>query len=210
MNVVKIKHTGEYFLLNICNEIKNGAITYFSKEIKNGILTYFKYGEGYKKTKAFNIINDDELLELFDKNINELYVAKITSKYGVNVGSEYANRLVAGIIANQTAKGLCYIYEKIKDILPENFNNDFFKLLKCEYLFSCYGIYELDIIQLDKTLSKLDPNYDNEDCTYNNNICSMNEYITLKFGEPYSNIIKRLCEESNKYYEIENSDVDIC
>lgn len=196
MNVVKIKRTGEYFLLDSFNNIKNG------------ILTYFKYGEGYKKTKAFIIINDNKLLELFDTNINELYVAKITSKYGVNVGSEYANRLVPGITAIQTAKELCYIYEKIKDILPENFNNDFFKLLKCEYIFSWFGIYELDIIQLDKALSKLDPNYDNENCTYKNNLCTMDEYITLKFGEPYSKIVKFLCEESNKFYEIENSDVE--
>lgn len=196
MNVVKIKRTGEYFLLDSFNNIKNG------------ILTYFKYGEGYKKTKEFNIINDDELLELFDTNINELYVAKITSKYGVNVGSEYANRLVPGITAIQTANELCYIYEKIKNILPKNFNNDFFKLLKCEYIFSCFGIYELDIIQLDKALSKLDPNYDNEKCTYKNNLCTMDEYITLKFGEPYSNIVKRLCEISNEFYEIENLDVE--
>lgn len=182
MKAVKIK-SGEVFLLRFPQSI-----------LKNGKLEYFVLGQGYKQTKSFEVFESEDLYEYYDKRINELYVAQMYDKYGIEVASEYADCLVAGIIARQTAYGFGIIYQKIKDILPSNFSNDFFKLLKCDYMLSCYGMYVLDIIKLDKMFSNLDAEYDNMACKYKGNSCSMNEYVKLKFGVEYANIIKALID----------------
>lgn len=183
MKVVQIKKGGLYlpFDGSSRNEID-----------KNGLFNYFIRGKGWKKTKAFTVIEDAFLLEHTDNGINELYIAMVFDKYGIEVAEFYANSITASIVARQKAYGCGVMYQKIKDILPNDFNNSFFKLLKCNYWLSCFGSYVLDIVQLDNYFNKTDDDYDSVKCTYKGkeNV-SMSEYVALKYGDDYVKIIKR-------------------
>lgn len=183
MKVVQLKKSGLYYILGegSMNEID-----------KNGLFNYFVRGNGWKKTKTFTVIEDDFLLNRDDKGIDELYIAKVFDKYGIDVAEFYAGCITAGIVARQKAYGCGLMYQKIKDILPKNFDNSFFKLLKCDYWLSCFGSYSLDIIWLDYYFSKQDSDYDNVKSTYKDkeNV-SMSEYVALKYGDDYVKIIDR-------------------
>lgn len=160
----------------------------FPQEIKNGTLTYFEHGKGYKKTAHFTIL-EAELPDVWDRSWLE--ICKITEKYGMEVGVEYADTKVAGIIAMQMLKGYFSLYEKIKDILPENFDS-FFEILRFDYMLSCFGLYLFDIVALDKKLGEVDPEYLDEEATYRGEKCSMSEYVCKKYGEDYNKVIERL------------------
>lgn len=160
--------------------------------LKSGTLKYFIHGEGYLKTKSFRLLPDVELPDRWSK-MSWLEICKIHEKYGIEISNEYADCKVAGIISRQTIKGKYSLYQKIKDIIPENFES-FFEILPCDYMLSCFGIYFFDIIALDKILSKLDSDYNDEHATYLGQSISMCEYITLKYGSEYTKVIKTLID----------------
>ena len=159
------------------------------KTDKNGKLRleYFVKGKGYKKTVKFEEIADIEF-----KNVSWFEVAKITDKYGLNVGAEFAELKTAGIVARQRARGHCAIYRTIKDIIPENFNEDFFDCLNCTYTVACMGVDDFDIGTTDDNLAVIDPEYDSLECTYKGKQISLDDYVTEKYGKEYSEIIERL------------------
>lgn len=158
-------------------------------EIKNGKLEYFKRGEGWKKTSSYEIL-DIELPDRWTK-MSWFQIAKICDKYGIEVANEYADCKVAGIISRQTAHGYTIIYQKIKNIIPDNFDESFFELLKCDYMLSCVGVFSLDITALDEKFAQLDSEYNPNQCTYKGkeNV-SLKDYVTEKYGKPYSDIIE--------------------
>ncbi|MFA5300810.1 MAG: hypothetical protein WC389_21680 [Lutibacter sp.] len=179
MKLIKVKtKEGVLYLLNN-----------WPNTIKNGSLTYFVYGKGYLKTKSFEL-TEIELPERYDK-MTWLQLCRIHEQYGIEVSLQYAECKIAGIIARQTILGKFALYEKIRDIIPENFD-EFFDIIPCDYMLSCFGIYVLDIIGLDDKLSKIDPEYNNIELKYKGVTCSMSEYITMKYGENYRNIVEKL------------------
>jgi len=177
-NILKVKD--KYFLDVFPQTIKT---------LKSGRkqLEYFIQGEGYKKTVKFEVVGTIE----FEKK-SWYEIAKITDKYGLEVGYEFANMKTAGIIARQTARGYCAIYRKIKDIIPEDFNEDFFDCLKTTYTLACIGCDSFDIGDTDEALGRLDPEYNDAECTYKGKIVSMREYVTEKYGKIYAVIINKL------------------
>lgn len=54
------------------------------------------------------------------------------------------------------------------------------------------GLFQLDIMKLDKLLGKNDPEYDNVKCYYRGVRCSPSEYIQQKYGYDVYNIVKKL------------------
>ena len=161
----------------------------FPTSIKNGVCEYFTYGKGYKKTRKFQVL-DIDMPDRWEK-LSWLQLCRIHEKYGIGVSNEYAECKVAGMISRQTMNGKYTFYEKIKDIIPENFD-DFFELLPCEFGLSLFGMYLFDIVKFDRILSKMDPEYSDIDCTYKGEKCSMKEYVGKKYGENYVNIIEKL------------------
>ena len=165
----------------------------FPQEVKNDTLQYFVYGEGYKKTKRFNriVANIPELNE----ELSWLEICKIHEVYGIDVSNEYAEQKTAGFISKRTVLSKYWMYSKIKDILNTIENSEwFFNLLSCDHTLSMFGIYSFDIIELDKVLNRLDSEYDNINCLYKGKNVSMSEYIDLKYGKQYTEMIDRLLE----------------
>lgn len=164
----------------------------FDKPTASGILEYFIKGKGWVKTKSFRVLPDAELPDRWD-NVSWLEICKIHEKYGIEVSDEFAECKTAGIISRQTIYGKYSIYQKIKNIIPENFDS-FFEILSCDYLMSCFGMYFFDIIALDNALSKADKEYNNVEGTYKGEKISMNEYVKLKYGAEYVKIIDVLID----------------
>lgn len=163
----------------------------------NKTIEFFTYGSGYRKTRKFEAL-EVELPDRWEK-LSWLSICKIHELYGIGISEEYANNKTAGIVARQTILGKYSLYNKIKDIIPTDTNFDsFFDLLKCDYMLSCFGLYILDIINLDETLSKLDPDYNNNEATYKGETYSMNQYINQKYGATYSAVIEKLLETQSK------------
>ena len=155
-------------------------------------LEYFIYGKGHLKTKSFRILPDVELPDRWD-NLSWLEICKIHEKYGIEISNEFAECKTAGIISRQTIYGKYSLYQKIKNILPENFDA-FFEILPCDYLLSCFGMYSFDVCRLDQIFSKLDVEYNDVECTYKGETISMREYVALKYGADYVKLIDVLID----------------
>lgn len=183
MEIVYLKKENIYIPLN------------WNNEIKNNVLSYFIYGEGYKKTKSFKIL-DEKLPEKYENNLSWFDIILIHDKFGIEISNEYAETKTAGIVSRQTIYGYHFTYKIIKDIIPNNFNHDFFKCLAYDYHLACIGIYLFDIVATDKCFSRIDSEYNPTECTYKNLSCNMNEYVLQKYGESYVNIINKLMESN--------------
>ena len=172
-------------------------LTGIRQEVKNGTFQYFTQGEGWKKTKRFEIM-PVQMPGRWDVK-SWLEIAKICDQYGIDVAEVYANALTAGIVARQTARGYHFIYSKIKHLIDENFNPEFFELLRCDYMLACFGLFAIDIVGLDQTFSKIDADYDAEKATYQGRPCSMREYVQIKYGDKYVEVIE--CANSTEAVE---------
>lgn len=187
MKLVKIKSRGLVLPLT------------FPQAIHKEKLEYFIYGEGYKRTRNFEIL-PDEIPCKWDIG-NFLNVARYGDKYGLEVATYLADALTAGIVAKQTARGAIRKWRAIKEIDPEFNDPVFFDALKMEYTLSCFGVDFLDINGTDKALAELDPDYNPENCTWLKNgkirrPVSMRQYITMKYGPLYSQIIESLINQN--------------
>lgn len=169
MKVIKLKHKGDImYFPNIFPQSIN----------KSGVLSYFIKGQGYTKTKKFEILP----VELPDRwtKMSWLEIAKITDTYGLEVGDEYASCKTEGIVSRQTIAGYCSVYRKIKHLNPDN--SEFFETLRCDYMLACFGMLSFDIVACDKALAKLDSEYNADEATYKGESCSMNQYVLTKYG----------------------------
>ena len=154
----------------------------------------FIRGEGWKNF----VVKKVEGVELSDDtwDMDWMYVAKLYTLYGIEVANVYASKMTAGIVSRQTAIGYGKVYEKLKELDIDSWmDKDFFKLLKCNYLMSCFGGFMFDIIRFDENLSVLDSDYDCNKCTYKGKNISTSDYVKLKFGEQYVKVIDLLIEK---------------
>ena len=159
----------------------------FKKAEQTGSLAYWIRGIGHKKTKKFERIEAAPERNTGYK-MSWLQIAKYTEQYGLNIGEGYGECKTAGIVARQTAAGYTAIYKKVKHLL-QNGDDEFFALLRCDYMMSCFGMYELDIIRLDETFQELDPEYNHVACLYKDEPCSMSNYVLLKYGQRMVDIV---------------------
>lgn len=182
MKLIKTKHKGVEYTL--CER--------WPVEIKKDTLHFFIKGLGWLKTKKFERLAD-ELPDLAgNKSINWLQIARYYDAYGIHVAEQYAECLTAGIVARQTANGYGLLYQKAKALITEDFDPEFFAMLKCDYMLACFGMYLLDTIRLDETLGKLDPEYSPDACLYKGEVCSMNQYVEKKYGKLYVEVIESM------------------
>jgi len=176
-----IKTKDGYFLNKYPNEIKE--VSSRKKFI------YFIRGEGYKKTLAFEKVAEIDVCEL-----SWLEIVKIADKYGLNVGKEFAEYKTCGMMARQAVRGKTKIYQKIKEILPNDFNSEFFDCLSSDYMLGCFGLDMFDVVATDKAFSQIDEDYDDCNATYKGKEISMNKYVEQKYGKEYVEIINKLIE----------------
>jgi hypothetical protein len=178
----------------------------YKKALAKGTLDYWIRGIGHKKTKKFELIA--ELPERWaGSDMSWMQVAAYTDQYGLNIGEGYADCKTAGIIARQTAAGYCEIYKKCKHLLkPEH--EKFFAMLRCDYMLSCVGVYLLDIIRLDEALAEADGEYNHSEATHQGSSISMSDYVKVKFGQEYVDIINACTEHTLEERQILNPTIE--
>ena len=180
MQVVKVKD--QYFLLHPNDEVPEINFKYFIR------------GKGWKKTKKFKVIETD-LPQLWDENTTWFKVAKIGDEWGIEVAESYAECKTAGIVARQTAMGKMEMYNRIKDHLPENFNPDFFELLRCNYKSACFGLYTFDIVSFDGILEETVKDYNVREATYKGKPASCRDVVRGEYGQEYVDLINLLLDK---------------
>lgn len=182
MNLLK---TGDLFL----------ADCYPAEITASGVLKYFLCGEGWLKTKKYEVIENVNLPDRWVE-ISWLEIARMYNEYDIEVANVYAENKTAGIVSRQTARAYGHIYKKIQNIIPNNFNEKFFECLKCDYTLSCFGMFLFDIVETENKLAAIDSEYDQFSCTYKNqkNV-SLKMYIQMKYGNEYAIIIDRLISD---------------
>ncbi len=181
MELLKIK-TKNSFIYRINN---------FPQSINNGKLEYWTKGEGYKKTIKYEIITVD--LPKRGENISWYDICKIHELYGYEVAFNYADNKICTMTAEHYLRSYYYFYCKVKNLLLQIKNpEEFFGIIKPDYLMSVFGIPSIDLFDLENVFEKLDVEYDKINCTYKNKKCSLKEYIAIKYSSIHSKIVSVL------------------
>lgn len=170
-------------------------MNHFPQSVKNGKLEYWTQGEGYKKTKRFEIIE----VNLPDRRdfVSWLQICKICLDFGIEVANEYAEQKTAGIVSRLFTRSRLGLYGKAKYYLEKIEDADLFfeNFIRPDYWLSLGGIWSLDVFYLDSMLAKYDSNYDKDNALYCGNPCSMKEYMLKKFSENHVKVIELMIAE---------------
>jgi hypothetical protein len=191
MKLVKIEGKKETLYLSADDYMDN------LKE-KQKSIEYFIYGEGWRVTKNFKIIDVPDLHK-GDKDLSWLEICLIVEKWGLLVGEYYSKYKVVGYRAARTIEGYYVFYERCKHLLNIQNQKDveFFNLLKLDLSLYVFGIFTIDIWELDKKCGELDKDYNPILCTYKGKEnFSLKDYIQFKFGEKYVEIIELLTKNN--------------
>lgn len=180
MKVVKVKRKKE--ILFFPNT--------FPQEVKGQSFEYFIRGEGYKKTKAFEFLNE-EIPERWS-SLSWLEIMYIHEKYGRYCSIIYAETKCAGIVALENLLSRYTLFQKAKHLLCRETDAAFFELIKTDGILSWLGMHQIDIIGMDDEFGKRDPEYQPELALYRGKPCSMDGYIEQKFGKRYAQIINAM------------------
>lgn len=162
----------------------------FPYEVKDPFFKYFIWGEGYKKTKVFQIL-DEEIPEQWS-GLSWLEIMYIHEKYGQYCSILYAETKCAGIVALGNLLSRYALFQKAKHLLCRETDADFFELIETDGILSWMGRYQIDIIAMDDEFGKRDPEYQPELALYRGKTCSMDGYIEQKFGKRYVQIINAM------------------
>lgn len=156
----------------------------WSTEInKSGQLKYFVYGQGYKRTKRFELIDVD-----LQPKQDALYIGDVAWNYGDDIASYLCEHAFG--CCTFSAQNWTPYFRYVYKIAKENFNEDEFDNISRDVVNnfrSFFGI--LDTPFLDKALSRLDSDYDYDECSYKGKKVSMSEYVQEKYGEPTKHLI---------------------
>lgn len=157
------------------------------------VLEYFVPGEGWKKTKKFTKVETD-LPEDRWTQMSWLKLVMIFNEYGIDVADYYARHKTVADSSRRKVRNYAAVYACIEDLIPVDFNEVFFECLKCDGMLSVFGLDVFDIVQTDKSMSEQDPDYNDVLATYKGEQVSMRQYVLLKYGDVYAQIIDRLSE----------------
>ena len=151
----------------------------WSTEIdKQGRLNYFLYGQGYKKTERWELINVD-----LEPKKDALYIGEVALKYGDEVAS-YLCEQALGCCA-MSAKNWTPFFKHVYRVAKINFTQEIIDTISRDVVNNFrHFLGLLDVTFLDEALSNLDSEYDCVNCTYKGKEISMKEYIREKYGEP--------------------------
>lgn len=159
---------------------------------KQGRLKYFVYGVGYRKTKAFELIN----VPIDENKKDALYIGEIATKYGYDIATDVCESAFG--CCTLSAQHWVGLFASAYTTAVENFTEDEISQISREVVnlfrpFSIFPILEVDF--LDRELAKLDPDYDNEMCRYKGKDgVSMGEYITEKYGEITAKFVDKMLQ----------------
>jgi hypothetical protein len=173
MKIFQIKN--KYIPANWCNSVK-----------ENGVLEYFVYGSGYKKTKNFTMLE----IVVPDKP-SWLDIVNLKIGYGIEVAGYLAEQKTAGCMAKTQTNAKTHLYIKSKehwDNIEHSLRDTLFeKFAIANYFWAHWGIFSLDVIEVDNAFAKDDKEYNPVECTYKGepNISSM-QYAELKYGKDFS------------------------
>lgn len=177
MQIVKIKRKKEilFFPLTYINEIKG---QYF---------VYFMDGEGYKKTKVFEVLKE-EIPDRWSEP-SWLEIMYIHEKYGIYCASAYVNSDIKEIRVRYL------IFQKAKHLLSIDTDVEFFELIRLDYFLVSLGIPSVDILKMDEEFGKRDSEYNPDLALYRGKPCSVEEYVKQKFGERYAQIMRAVMKK---------------
>lgn len=164
----------------------------FPHEIKGQSFVYFINGKGYKKTKSFQIL-EEEIPERWS-GLSWLEIMYIHEKYGIHCSGQYAETKCAGFVAERNTLARFALFQKAKHLLCRQTDGDFFELVQPDSLLASLGIYMIDMVATDYMFGKKDPEYQPEATLYQGKPCSMCKYIEQKFGKRYADIIEMMSE----------------
>ena len=159
----------------------------WSTEIKkNGQLEFFIYGQGYKKTKRFELIDVD-----LQPKKDALYIGEVAWNYGDDVASYLCEQAFG--CCTYSAQNWTPYFKHVYKIAKENFTENEFNNISRDVVNNFrHFIGLLDVTFLDEALSNLDTDYDCYQCTYKGKNVSMAEYVQEKYGEPTMRLIELL------------------
>lgn len=180
MDIVRVKRRKEILFLPHT----------FPHEVKGQSFEYFISGEGYKKTKAFEILNE-EIPERWSR-LSWLEIMYIYEKYGRYCSLIYAETKCAGYVALENLLSRYSLFQKAKHLLCRKTDAAFFELIKTDGILSWLGMYQIDITTMDDELGKRDSEYQPELALYQGKPCSMDGYIRQKFGERYVRLMNAM------------------
>jgi len=169
---------------------KNGIVYVrkdWSTEIsKSGYLKYFVYGQGYKGTKRFELIDVD-----LQPKKDALYIGEVASTYGDDIASYLCEHAFG--CCTISARNWTPFFRYVNKIAKENFNEEEFDKISRDVVNNFRGFFGcLDTPFLDEALSRLDSDYNCNECTYKGKNVSMAEYIQEKYGETTVKLIEML------------------
>ena len=153
---------------------------------ESGYLKYFIYGQGYKRTKRFELIDVD-----LQPKQDALYIGEVASTYGDDIASYLCEHAFG--CCTYSAQNWTPYFKHVYKIAKENFTEDEFNGISKEVANNFrHFIGLLDVVFLDEALSNLDTDYDCNQCTYKGKNVSMAEYVQEKYGETTVKLIELL------------------
>lgn len=129
---------------------------------KSGKLEYFIKGKGWQKTTKFI----EEEIEISSNTEDRRAAYKTFMKYGTHVTCGNFCKDTCTYMQKQVLQGwisICSILDKAN--LLEECPDQLLNILCAEYYSACFGLFMFDIVETDKKLSKLHPEYNSVDCT---------------------------------------------
>jgi hypothetical protein len=153
---------------------------------ESGYLKYFIYGQGYKRTKRFELIDVD-----LQPKQDALYIGEVALTYGNDIASYLCEHAFG--CCTISAQNWTPFFRYVYIIAKENFNEEEFDKISRDVVNNIRHTFGmLDVIFLDEALSRMDSDYDCNECAYKGKEISMKEYIREKYGEPTMRLIKLL------------------
>ncbi len=159
----------------------------WSTEIdKQRRLKYFVYGQGYKKTKRFELINVN-----LEPKKDALYIGEVALKYGDDVASYLCEQAFG--CCTISAQNWTPFFKHVYKVASDYFTKEGLDSISRDVVNNIRHFFGmLDVIFLDEALSRMDSDYDCNECTYKGKEISMKEYIREKYGEPTMCLINLL------------------
>lgn len=183
MKIVKIKRKKEilYFPLSYPHEIVGQSFKYFIT------------GEGYKKTKVFEIL-DEELPDNRNNTLSWLEIMYIHEKYGLSCSIIYAKSKCPACVATENTLYRYELFQKAKHLINRETDAEFFDMVQINCMLAKLDMYVIDLVSTDDELGKKDAKYKPKQALYHGKPCSINEYIKQKFGERYARIVDAMLD----------------
>ena len=153
---------------------------------ESGYLEYFIYGQGYKRTKRFELIDVD-----LQPKQDALYIGEVAWNYGNDIASYLCEHAFG--CCTFSAQNWTPYFKHVYKVASNYFTKEVLDSISRDVVNNIRHTFGmLDVIFLDEALSRMDSDYDCNECTYKGKNVSMAEYVQEKYGEPTMQLINLL------------------